>query len=84
MRSHVTGPYSRAKKTEVGFQYRKRYEVTCDDKVVELFMEARAFQYRKRYEVTCDMNVYDTKKEASTGFNTASGMRSHVTPRPLG
>ena len=36
------------------FQYRKRYEVTCDieelaGKELELL-----FQYRKRYEVTCD------------------------------
>ena len=39
----------------VEFQYRKRYEVTCDamsdDPEDE---EDREFQYRKRYEVTCD------------------------------
>ena len=37
-----------------------------------------AFQYRKRYEVTCDLEACP----ASIGrrsFNTASGMRSHVT-----
>ena len=37
------------------------------------------FQYRKRYEVTCDVvnSFMFTKK--GTCFNTASGMRSHVT-----
>ena len=37
------------------------------------------FQYRKRYEVTCDFDCigYDVTKPPC--FNTASGMRSHVT-----
>ena len=37
------------------FQYRKRYEVTCDfcaGNFLNLFLFP--FQYRKRYEVTCD------------------------------
>ena len=36
------------------FQYRKRYEVTCDYKVTSMSSIHFAFQYRKRYEVTCD------------------------------
>ena len=39
----------------------------------------RAFQYRKRYEVTCDYTVICLAKHSETSFNTASGMRSHVT-----
>ena len=37
------------------FQYRKRYEVTCDSEEVFTngFVDDQ-FQYRKRYEVTCD------------------------------
>ena len=69
-----------------GFQYRKRYEITCD---LYGHNDGRAimikFQYRKRYEITCDDKgipyIFDAR-----GFNTASGMRSHVTaavlPRP--
>ena len=38
-----------------GFQYRKRYEVTCDGEASEdWLLEQIEFQYRKRYEVTCD------------------------------
>ena len=37
------------------FQYRKRYEVTCDVNVeVPPAALPDLFQYRKRYEVTCD------------------------------
>ena len=37
------------------FQYRKRYEVTCDCRSSPRSCDARSsFQYRKRYEVTCD------------------------------
>ena len=37
------------------FQYRKRYEVTCDMRRMTNPIAARLmFQYRKRYEVTCD------------------------------
>ena len=37
------------------FQYRKRYEVTCDaEHVLDTIPDTFAFQYRKRYEVTCD------------------------------
>ena len=41
------------------FQYRKRYEVTCDDNhpVYDALIELRKFQYRKRYEVTCDLKM---------------------------
>ena len=61
------------------FQYRKRYEVTCDvflHTVVSEFL--RKFQYRKRYEVTCDV-LGDGLPRGHRRFNTASGMRSHVT-----
>ena len=36
------------------FQYRKRYEVTCDTTTISNNNEVIEFQYRKRYEVTCD------------------------------
>ena len=42
-------------------------------------MEQKAFQYRKRYEITCDVYVPNYKEEKQMCFNTASGMRSHVT-----
>ena len=38
-----------------------------------------SFQYRKRYEVTCDEQDEAPTSEDEEGFNTASGMRSHVT-----
>ena len=37
------------------------------------------FQYRKRYEVTCDVLVFLVIYAVLNSFNTASGMRSHVT-----
>ena len=37
------------------------------------------FQYRKRYEVTCDLRSFRRPYGGLRGFNTASGMRSHVT-----
>ena len=41
------------------FQYRKRYEVTCDY-ICEVPDNPKplTFQYRKRYEVTCDSAPY--------------------------
>ena len=36
------------------FQYRKRYEITCDIAVIERYYRLFKFQYRKRYEITCD------------------------------
>ena len=36
------------------FQYRKRYEITCDQKGETLEELPAEFQYRKRYEITCD------------------------------
>ena len=55
MRSHVTSFWSLWVTRTESFQYRKRYEVTCDA-AVELFCFGNGFefQYRKRYEVTCD------------------------------
>ena len=62
------------------FQYRKRYEVTCDAKATHHFDgKVIGFQYRKRYEVTCDLNMKIFINKGSIRFNTASGMRSHVT-----
>ena len=55
MRSHVTMIANFLVELCDRFQYRKRYEVTCD-----IFIKRRKksmaapFQYRKRYEVTCD------------------------------
>ena len=47
------------------FQYRKRYEVTCDRlKARTAYSLFFKFQYRKRYEVTCDMDM-DSVKEIS-------------------
>ena len=62
------------------FQYRKRYEVTCDqNSLKKKRLDMLRFQYRKRYEVTCDCKrLYSEYKEVRS-FNTASGMRSHVT-----
>ena len=37
------------------FQYRKRYEITCDKAAVAAKFAAVEFQYRKRYEITCDI-----------------------------
>ena len=40
------------------FQYRKRYEVTCDLVMNAMGETDIAFQYRKRYEVTCDLDFH--------------------------
>ena len=40
---------------------------------------SNTFQYRKRYEVTCDDGRGKGSVELLVRFNTASGMRSHVT-----
>ena len=38
------------------FQYRKRYEITCDlDTKDYVYRKENRFQYRKRYEITCDL-----------------------------
>ena len=44
---------------EAEFQYRKRYEVTCDVSGLVKKQKDAEFQYRKRYEVTCDSNPTD-------------------------
>ena len=41
----------------IRFQYRKRYEVTCDIASGGVKFSAGEFQYRKRYEVTCDFRA---------------------------
>ena len=45
------------------FQYRKRYEVTCDKNGVAVPTNSIEFQYRKRYEVTCDCAVFNFLQE---------------------
>ena len=62
------------------FQYRKRYEITCDMVIVPKQKKLLTkFQYRKRYEITCDKATSSQISFAHQSFNTASGMRSHVT-----
>ena len=48
-------------------------------KLKEKRVKLLLFQYRKRYEVTCDHLGASSKVADKIGFNTASGMRSHVT-----
>ena len=65
MRSHATHEFRHAWQFENPFQYRKRYEVTCDIGIVMEEEWMLLFQYRKRYEVTCDtINVYVAGEEA--------------------
>ena len=85
------------------FQYRKRYEITCDNAKKAASIESFSvsipqavwdhmwlshmidailddkFQYRKRYEITCDHEAHQRNQDPQGRFNTASGMRSHVT-----
>ena len=83
MRSHVTGQPLAQAAGIITFQYRKRYEITCDRISKEQLRKSELFQYRKRYEITCDSNEPDCAQVEAKGFNTASGMRSHVTMAPL-
>ena len=50
------------------FQYRKRYEVTCDSRTLKTFITSISFQYRKRYEVTCDPDFIAFMKAYDQGF----------------
>ena len=50
----MTREIERRKRDGAGFQYRKRYEVTCDMSKYNEGLSKYKFQYRKRYEVTCD------------------------------
>ena len=55
MRSHVTNEVNSPAVNFDLFQYRKRYEITCDQTTKDLSgLSLRGFQYRKRYEITCD------------------------------
>ena len=54
MRSHVTVRLYDTWEWKERFQYRKRYEITCDIKGLEKKSTGFSFQYRKRYEITCD------------------------------
>ena len=71
--------HSKKKLLLKGFQYRKRYEVTCDNERLNWKKLEAEFQYRKRYEVTCDFHIEKAIEHLEISFNTASGMRSHVT-----
>ena len=56
MRSHATRLIVTGRHSHFRFQYRKRYEVTCDVYILDsTSILLWAFQYRKRYEVTCDL-----------------------------
>ncbi len=58
MRSHVTKKALEvATETDV-FQYRKRYEITCDFRLLGVLRQELEFQYRKRYEITCDKKSF--------------------------
>ena len=55
MRSHVTAVRDTLKEVYSKFQYRKRYEITCDLVAYDWGKKnLPTFQYRKRYEITCD------------------------------
>ena len=46
------------KKLLTKFQYRKRYEITCDFRLLGVLRQELEFQYRKRYEITCDKKSF--------------------------
>ena len=50
------------------FQYRKRYEVYCNNTNNVFRWQAILFQYRKRYEVYCNMNTDKLYFEAAITF----------------
>ena len=55
MRSHVTKSDFFLEDEPQTFQYRKRYEITCDSSSYDSPSYGNLpFQYRKRYEITCD------------------------------
>ena len=83
MRSHVTKFHFVRHRTMLKFQYRKRYEITCDYNSGNEECPAIEFQYRKRYEITCDGSRAVCSAVQPGSFNTASGMRSHVTQHVL-
>ena len=57
MRSHVTTLRILQRISILLFQYRKRYEITCDGKEGKEVAFFTLFQYRKRYEITCDVTA---------------------------
>ena len=52
----------------VQFQYRKRYEITCDENVIAEPSFIEEFQYRKRYEITCDTRINPTDEQDNYKF----------------
>ena len=79
MRSHVTSMETIIRSGTTKFQYRKRYEVTCDYyRLYLLGKNSMCFNTASgmRSHVTFKR---DTLNSSLLCFNTASGMRSHVT-----
>ena len=80
MRSHVTCIRDSIPSGKLLFQYRKRYEITCDECAWSPCLARSSFNTASgmRSHVTrkCKANL-----QALGSFNTASGMRSHVTRR---
>ena len=61
------------------FQYRKRYEVTCD-KAATAFIAYKAASFNTASGMRSHVTTMPTRStQVATSFNTASGMRSHVT-----
>ena len=84
MRSHVTRKENDDHEALEWFQYRKRYEVTCD-----LLLSVYKICYWYRFNTASGMRSHVTSTKFSarsrvkTSFNTASGMRSHVTKKDI-
>ena len=69
MRSHVTAFIRIEWNDHNKFQYRKRYEVTCDYVMFDTGIDVyQKFQYRKRYEVTCDVGRWQDGSAALRAF----------------
>ena len=80
MRSHVTYRARIVEQSSEAFQYRKRYEITCDltgeyEQTPSFFGFNTASGMRSHVTAVRKEQQIKEKK----GFNTASGMRSHVT-----
>ena len=58
---------------------RKRYKVHATTDRWNNANQAEEFPYRKRDEVTCDEQAVEAFNRDHSRFNTASGIRSHVT-----
>ena len=83
MRSHVTRKFNDKRSLGKAFQYRKRYEVTCDYSTI--YGDGRfLWGFNTASGMRSHVTAYEfLRKTVSHCFNTASGMRSHVTARIL-